>query len=136
VPPAFNPDCLDVERIGRITVVRFRPGVAPCEQTGRAFVDYLVALVAGEKYPPLVLNCGQLETLDGLVVTNLVLLDWKLRARMGRLVLCDLRPRVSQLLEQLKLAESFAVFDEEAHALQRLETARAYLLGRVMVAAV
>jgi anti-sigma B factor antagonist len=77
----------------------------------------LVRLVEVDGAERLVLDFSRVEFMSSAALGQLIILDKKLKARGGQLVLCHLRPELREIFVLTKLDRLFDVREDEAEAL-------------------
>ena len=66
----------------------------------------------------IVLNLARVEMIASLGLGKLIMLNRRVQAAGGRLVLCNLTPFVADVLEAGKVSHVFSIRENEAQALQ------------------
>ena len=115
-PPAD--DWFQVEQAGGVTVVRLNPlcGRHLDDETIRRLGELLVSLVADEGRRRLVVNLASIDRLDSLLLGKLVQLHKRALAGGGRVVLCQLSPRLYETFQILQLTNFLRIYGTEADA--------------------
>jgi anti-anti-sigma factor len=109
-----------VQRVGAVTVVRFRH-VSMLEDAVVAEARAcLFDLVEGQGRRLVVLNFGRVTSLASRMLGQLVALHHKLEAAGGRLVLCEVSPFLYEVFEAAKLPGLLCVRGGEEEALAAL----------------
>jgi anti-sigma B factor antagonist len=116
---ARQSDWLEIEKGRKITVARFTCRVILNEPDIEAVGDRLWQLVA-EGSTKIVVNLGSLERASSSLISKLMILQQKVRAAGGRLVLCGLQPEIKEVLKVLNLLPLFTVCDSERQAMASL----------------
>jgi anti-sigma B factor antagonist len=106
------------EDVGDITIVRLKTPRIVDDDITRAVFDPLVTLVTEMGRRNLVLNLASAESLPSLALAKLVVLNRKVSAVNGRLVLCHLSPNVVGVLETTHLNDVLNLCGDEQEALQ------------------
>ena len=109
---------LEVEHIGDVTVVNFVDRKILDEQNIQIIGEQLFSLVDEEGLRKLLLNFGNVEYLSSAALGKLITLNKKLQAVGGRLILCNIDPRIHEVFEITKLDKFFNIQKEEQAALQ------------------
>jgi anti-anti-sigma factor len=108
---------LEVEQIGDVTVVRFtHRGVlmgAAVELVG----EQLLSLVEDEGRRQLVLNLGNVRSMDSAMLGKLLMLNKRVLASNGRFKLCQVTSELYEVFEAAKLPQLVGIYDEELDAL-------------------
>ena len=109
---------LTIEQAGDATVVNFRQfRVSGVWETER-LAQELYQLVEGEHRMKLLLDFTSVEFLSSQVFGTLVSLSRKVKARGGILRLCNLQPRVREVLLACRLDQIFDIRRDLAEALR------------------
>jgi anti-anti-sigma factor len=111
---------LEIEAVGRVTVVTLRYGQVLSGWAVEALGQQLGGLVAGLGGRHLVLNFGNVERLSSAVLAHVVALDREVRRAGGRLALCGLRPELADLLRITGLDRYLELYPSEGEAWQSL----------------
>jgi len=77
----------------------------------------LFGLVDSEGRDKLLLNFSQVEFLSSSALGKLITLDKKMKAKSGKLKLCNIRPEIYEVFAITRLNRLFDIKDEEADAL-------------------
>jgi anti-anti-sigma factor len=113
-----------VQRVGAVTVVRFRH-VSMLEDAVVAEARAcLFDLVEGQGRRLVVLNFGRVTSLASRMLGQLVALHHKLEAAGGRLALCEVSPFLYEVFEAAKLPGLLCVRGGEPEALEALAQPR------------
>jgi anti-sigma B factor antagonist len=112
---------LDIEQLGSVTVVR----LLDIELVRPDHIDALgvrLLRVADELgCRRVVLDLARLERLGSSLIGKILGLYKRLRAVGGRLALCNLNPRLCEVLELLRVATLLSIYPSERAAVQALE---------------
>lgn len=76
------------------------------------------SLVDCDGAPRIVLNLSELKFASSSFIAGLVSLHKKIRVAGGKLVLCELRPVIEEILEGARLNRLFAITEDEQSALE------------------
>jgi anti-anti-sigma factor len=118
MPPQPGDPLFQVEQASAATVVRLDPqcGDHLDNETIQRLGDLLVSLVADEGRHRLVVNLAGIDRLDSLLLGKLVQLHKRALAAGGRVVLCDLSPRLYETFQILQLTNFLRIYGTEAEA--------------------
>ena len=112
-----TPRHVELSEAGDITVVRFLDrriiDTANIEELG----EELVSLVDKEGKTKLVLNFINVEFLSSASLNHLIRLDRKLKAKGGKMRLCNLRKEIHEVFVMTNLNRLFDIKTGEAEAL-------------------
>jgi len=117
MPVTHASQWLEREDVGDVTVVRLRTPKVCDEDTVRAVFDPIYTL-AGIGRNRLALNLAAVEFLPSMALGKLVMLNRKVQAAGGKLVLCQISPTARAILEATRLDELFAICATEQEAVQ------------------
>lgn len=81
---------------------------------------YLMLLADGGAYPHYVLSLNAVESMDSSFLGSIVELDQKLKNAGGKLAICQLRPETSEIIQNLGLGQSLAIYKNEVEAIKAL----------------
>jgi anti-sigma B factor antagonist len=108
--PSSHPCGLQTHDLGDRTVLRFAGApVALDEQNTGIVGEHLLALVEGLQVGRLELDFGNVTYLNSSALGLLLRLHKRLRAREGRLSLCNLAPHVYEVFQATKLHTLFDI---------------------------
>jgi anti-anti-sigma factor len=109
---------LERQDIDETTVVRFLiPRLLVQEDINDLFRQ-IYHLVDDVGRRLLVLNLARVDYVNSAAIGKLVMLNKKVEAGNGRLVLCQLAPEIRQVLEKMHLDDMFPIYENEPEALQ------------------
>src|SRR5262249_41349379 len=103
-----------------ITLVRFDRRRILSEETIETIAGQLSGLVQSDRHRKLVLNFATIDRLATAMLGKLVLLQSKLQALGGRLVLCNVAPHLYEIFSLLKLRQILSIYRGEPEALEAL----------------
>ncbi|MDD4270146.1 MAG: STAS domain-containing protein [Pirellulales bacterium] len=108
---------LDVNEVGDVTVVHFRDQKIIEDLGIQELGQELNRLVEVENRRKLVLNFSSVDFLSSAALGKLITLDKKMKAKSGKLKLCNIRPEIYEVFAITRLNRLFDIKDEEADAL-------------------
>ena len=108
---------LDVNEVGDVTVVHFRDQKIIEDLGIQELGQELNRLVEVENRRKLVLNFSSVDFLSSAALGKLITLDKKMKAKSGKLKLCNIRPEIYEVFAISRLNRLFDIKDEEADAL-------------------
>jgi anti-sigma B factor antagonist len=117
MPGKHGSHWLEREDFGNVTVVRLKTPRIPDEETVRAVFDPITTL-CGIGRTQIVLNLAVVEFLPSLALGKLVMLNRKIQAAGGRLVLCQVSVSVAETLASTHLDSLFDSYAGEQEAVQ------------------
>ena len=108
---------LEVNEVGDITVVHFRDQKIIEDLGIQELGQELFQLVEVVNCRKMVLNFSAVDFLSSAALGKLITLDKKMRAKAGKLKLCNIRPEIYEVFAITRLNRLFDIKDEEADAL-------------------
>jgi anti-anti-sigma factor len=109
---------LEREDRGDVTVIRLKLPRTLDDSIARTIFDPISALVSEARRTRLVVSLAAVDHLESLALGKLVMLNRKVQAANGRMVLCHLSPAVMQTLEQTHLIGLLTICATEEEALK------------------
>lgn len=111
---------VEVANVDEVTVVRFLDrkilDAAKIQELG----DELFSLVESENRKKMLLNFANVEFLSSAALNKLIILEKKIKAEEGRLILTDLRPEIHEVFVITRLTQLFEIKETEADGLAAL----------------
>lgn len=108
---------VEVATVGEVTVVRFLDrkilDAAKIQEMG----EELFSLVGADDRYKLLLNFSNVEFLSSAALNKLIILEKKIKAEDGRLILSDLRPEIHEVFVITRLTQLFEIKETESDAL-------------------
>jgi len=108
---------VEVAPVGEVTVVRFLDrkilDAAKIQELG----EELFSLVGSDGRHKLLLNFSNVEFLSSAALNKLIILEKKIKAEDGRLILSDLRPEIHEVFVITRLTQLFEIKESESEAL-------------------
>jgi anti-sigma B factor antagonist len=111
---------LEIESVGRVTVVKFLHRRILTEALVETLGRQLLGLVEDSSRCHLVLNFGNVERLSSALLGKVVALERAVRGAGGRLAVCKVRPELNHLLKLTRLDKYMDLYASEWEALQDL----------------
>ena len=108
---------LEVSEIGDVSVVRFVDRRILDAANIEGLGDELFELVEKENRKQMLLNFTGVEFLSSAALNKLIILDKKVKANAGKLVLCDLRQEIKEVFAITRLDQLFTIAESEQTAL-------------------
>ena len=102
---------------GDVAMVQFLDKKLMDQQVIQDLGDELFALVEKEKHQKLLLNFASVEFLVSAALNKLILLDKKVKAAGGKLILCNLKPEIFDVFAITRLTQLFVIKRTEQEAL-------------------
>jgi anti-anti-sigma factor len=109
---------LEVEQTGDVTVVRFTHRGVLMGEAVELVGEQLLSLVEDEGRRHLVLNLGNVRSMDSAMLGKLLMLNKRVLASNGRLKLCQVTSELYEVFEAAKLPQLVGIYDEEQDALE------------------
>jgi anti-sigma B factor antagonist len=107
---------MTVESVGDVAVVRFTLAEIVDEKTANQIGQQLFDLVEEKGCRRLVLNFSRVRIMVSTMLSKVLGLRRRMNALGGRVVLCEPNPELSEVLDALRLAQLFGIYDQEARA--------------------
>jgi anti-sigma B factor antagonist len=104
--------------IGDVTVLRVQVPMLRGDETTEALFEQTASVVEDAGRSRLVLNLDGVVYLASMAIGKLVTLMRKARAAGGRLALCNVNPRLIDLLQTTHLADILLSYNDEREAVQ------------------
>jgi anti-sigma B factor antagonist len=104
---------LEIENTGDVTVVKFVDKRILDDHNVQAIGKELFSLVEDQGRRKLLLNLTHVEYLSSAVLGKLIRLNKRLKAAGGRLVFCNIRAEVYDVLETTKMHHVFELARQE-----------------------
>lgn len=108
---------LDVNEVGDVMVVHFRDQKIIEDLGIQELGQELFQLVESGNCRKIVLNFSAVDFLSSAALGKLITLDKKVKAKAGKLKLCNIRPEIYEVFAITRLNRLFDIKDEEADAL-------------------
>ena len=108
---------LEVEDVGRITVVRIIDRSIRDEITIQHVVNQLVDLVEVERRKDLIVDFSNVQYLSSAVLSHLVKLEKRVKEIGGQLYLCGLQENVREVFTITRMNRFFQICPDRASAL-------------------
>jgi anti-sigma B factor antagonist len=110
---------LEVEDVGGVTVATFTDRKILDEQNIQVIGDQLFRLVDQQGTKDLVLNFANVEFMSSAALGKLMVLRKKVQEAGGKLVLCNIDPRIYEVFTITKLDKLLVICGNEQEALQK-----------------
>lgn len=120
------PRNLEIEELGDVTVIRWDDEPLWPADADRLFTD---AEASGRR--KLIINFGKVDALASIVLAKLMMVNKKLQASGGSLLVSNISPRVREVFEITRLNEFFDFHPTEEEALQAFAAAGGRRQARV-----
>ena len=115
--PRGHRNWIEVSHIAQATVAKFTTSAIVDEEKILVIGRELLNLVQQNGRRPLILNFAEVERVSTEMLGNFVSLQRRTRARGGNLVLCNLKPQLSEAFKMVNTDESLTICDDEQKAL-------------------
>lgn len=113
----FQPAFLAIETHGPAIVARLTRSQISDEDNIEQMAQELVTLIDHYQCQRLALSMDLVEFITSAVLGKLIMIHRKLHRREGRLVMCDVRGNVAEVMKSSRLNEYFTIVDDKAGAL-------------------
>jgi anti-anti-sigma factor len=111
---------LEFEDIGEVTIASFIDGKLLDHESLRAIREELVYVTEDLNRKKLVLNLSKVRDISSLALGLLVTMNKKLQEAGGKLVLCEIDPKIQEVFAIAKLDTLFVIRGDEKDALAAL----------------
>ncbi len=115
-----NLECLELDEVETVAVVKFRDkkvmDPARIEQMGKELLE----LIDGDENERLLINFDNVSFFSSAAINKLIVLEKQLRAKGGKLRLCNLRPEVRDLFSYTSLDQMFEIDQEQVQSIEAL----------------
>jgi anti-anti-sigma factor len=115
-----NLDCLELGQVDEVAVVKFRDkkvmDPSRIEQMGKELLE----LIADDENERLLINFDNVSFFSSAAINKLIVLEKQIRAKGGKLRLCNLRPEVRDLFSYTSLDQMFEIDQEQVESIQAL----------------
>jgi anti-anti-sigma factor len=115
-----NLECLELDDVDSVAVVRFRDkkvmDPSRIEQMGKELLE----LVDDEDNQRLLINFANVSFFSSAAINKLIVLEKHVRAKGGKLRLCNLRPEVRDLFSYTSLDQMFQIDQEQVESIEAL----------------
>jgi anti-sigma B factor antagonist len=102
---------------GEVAMVRFLDRKIIDAASIQELGDELFALVEKEERKNLLLNFGNVEFLSSAALNKLIILDKKVKAHSGKMLLCNLKPEIYEVFAITRLNQLFKIKNTEQEAM-------------------
>lgn len=115
-----NLECLELDKVETVAVVKFRDkkvmDPSRIEQMGKELLE----LVDCEDSERLLINFDNVSFFSSAAINKLIVLEKQVRAKGGKLRLCNLRPEVRDLFSYTSLDQMFQIDQEQVESIEAL----------------
>jgi anti-sigma B factor antagonist len=112
------PRWLEIEQVGDVALVRFARRRILTEEAIETSAAQLFGLVENNRQHKLVLNFTNIDRLASAMLGKLILLQKKLQAVGGCVVLCHIAPHLYEIFALLKVPRVLTIYRGETEALE------------------
>ncbi len=114
-------ECLELDRVESVAVIKFRDkkvmDPSRIEQLGKE----LLALIENEDNDCLLINFDNVSFFSSAAINKLIVLEKQVRAKGGKLRLCNLRPEVRDLFSYTSLDQMFQIDQEQTESIEAFQ---------------
>jgi len=115
-----NLECLELDTVESVAVVKFRDkkvmDPSRIEQMGKELLE----LIDHEENERLLINFDNVSFFSSAAINKLIVLEKQVRAKGGKLRLCNLRPEVRDLFSYTSLDKMFQIDQEQVESIEAL----------------
>lgn len=113
-------ECIELNDVEEVSVVKFTDekimDPARIEQLGKE----LMRLTDSDQKEKVLINFGNVKFFSSAAINKLIVLEKRMRARGGQMMLSNLRPEVRDLFNLTNLDDLFSIEDEQSDAIKSL----------------
>jgi anti-anti-sigma factor len=115
-----NLECLELGQVDEVAVVKFRDkkvmDPSRIEQMGKELLE----VIADDDNERMLINFDNVSFFSSAAINKLIVLEKQIRAKGGKLRLCNLRPEVRDLFSYTSLDQMFEIDQEQVESIQAL----------------
>ena len=115
-----NLECLELDKVEEVAVVKFRDkkvmDPSRIEQMGKELLE----LLDSDDNERLLINFDNVSFFSSAAINKLIVLEKQVRAKGGKLRLCNLRPEVRDLFSYTSLDQMFQIDQEQVESIEAL----------------
>ena len=115
-----NLDCLELDQVDTVAVVKFRDkkvmDPSRIEQMGKELLE----LLEDDENERLLINFDNVSFFSSAAINKLIVLEKQVRAKGGKLRLCNLRPEVRDLFSYTSLDQMFEIDQAQVESIAAL----------------
>lgn len=115
-----NLECLELDTVEEVAIVKFRDkkvmDPSRIEQMGKELLE----LLDDEDNERLLINFDNVSFFSSAAINKLIVLEKQVRAKGGKLRLCNLRPEVRDLFSYTSLDQMFQIDQEQVDSIEAL----------------
>jgi len=115
-----NLECLELDTVKEVAVVKFRDkkvmDPSRIEQMGKELLE----LLDDDDNERLLINFDNVSFFSSAAINKLIVLEKQVRAKGGKLRLCNLRPEVRDLFSYTSLDQMFQIDQEQVDSIEAL----------------
>lgn len=114
-------ECLELDEVETVAVVRFRDKKVMDPSRIEKMGQELLEIVDGESNERLLINFDNVSFFSSAAINKLIVLEKQVRAKGGKLRLCNLRPEVRDLFSYTSLDQMFEIDQEQVESIVALK---------------
>jgi anti-anti-sigma factor len=115
-----NLECLELDEVESVAVVRFRDKKVMDPSRIEKMGKELLELVDADSNERLLINFDNVSFFSSAAINKLIVLEKQVRAKGGKLRLCNLRPEVRDLFSYTSLDQMFEIDQEQVESIVAL----------------
>lgn len=116
-----NLECLELDHVDSVSVVKFRDkkvmDPSRIEQLGKELLE----LIADDESDQVLINFDNVSFFSSAAINKLIVLEKHVRAKGGKLRLCNLRPEVRDLFSYTSLDKMFEIDLEQVDSIEAFQ---------------
>ncbi len=109
---------LDVKQVAGVTVIGIKARGVLDPETAEAIGEQVLNVLEEHGAARLVVDLSTVETMNSLMLGNLINLHKKAEADGGRLALCHVHPKLQEVFDVFRLPRLLHIYADEAEALR------------------
>lgn len=116
-----NLECLELENVESVSVIKFRDkkvmDPSRIEQMGKELLE----LIGDGENDQMLINFDNVSFFSSAAINKLIVLEKQVRAKGGKLRLCNLRPEVRDLFSYTSLDKMFEIDLEQVDSIEAFQ---------------
>ena len=109
---------LELEDVGDVTVAKFIDKKILDESNIQVIGNQMFSLVEDDGRRKVLLDFSNVEYLSSAALGKLIVMDKKLKAAQGQLLMCAVRGEILEVFKITKLVKLFTIYDSREQALE------------------
>jgi anti-anti-sigma factor len=114
-------ECLELDQVESVSVVKFRDKKVMDPSRIEQMGEELLNLVDEEDHDRMLINFDNVSFFSSAAINKLIVLEKQVRAKGGKLRLCNLRPEVRDLFSYTSLDKMFEIDQEQIDSIEAFQ---------------